>query len=208
VAIPLLLLAILEKHGHGEDKRHVDTNDTECSREYGVQEGVGKVHKGGDTANVRGSCEGVRAGGVGDEEWWGGGVVVAAAVELYLVSIPSFPISTYLLREREGGRTYPLLQKRLRGAWLRIPDIREVLAGLERIEPDRETDEHREDRADDDEVAVELEPAAGHWRDHRWDGDQEGEEDEDGVRNRSYRHLSAPSIHNTVSATHLSTGTR
>ena len=109
MAIPLLLLAILEQHGHGEDKRHVDTNDTECSREYGVQEGVGKVHKGGDAANVRGSCEGVRAGGVEDEEWWGGGAVVAAAVELYRVSIPSSPILPFpricCERGKEGGHT-------------------------------------------------------------------------------------------------------
>jgi hypothetical protein len=106
MAIPLLLLAILEQHGRGEDKRHVDTNDTECSREDGVKEGVGEAHKGGDATDIRGGCEGVRAGGVGDEEWWGGGVVVAAAVELYHVSIPSSPTLQFprICCEREGRR--------------------------------------------------------------------------------------------------------
>jgi hypothetical protein len=52
--------------------------------------------------------------------------------------------------------TYPLLKQTLCGVWLQVPDVREVLPCLERLEPDRETDYHRENPTDDDEVAVEL----------------------------------------------------
>lgn len=38
---------------------------------------------------------------------------------------------------------------------------------------------------------MELEPASGHGHDHRWYGDPEGDEDEDGIRDHSYA-LSIP----------------
>jgi hypothetical protein len=91
MAIPLFLLAILEQHGCGEDEGYVDADDTEGSREDGVQESVSEGNEGRDAANVCGGCEGVWAGGIGDEEGgWGGRVVVAAAVELYHLSIHLF----------------------------------------------------------------------------------------------------------------------
>jgi hypothetical protein len=88
MAISLLLLAVLEQHGCSEDERHVYANDTECTGEDRVEEGVGEAHEGGHAADVCGCCDGGGTHAVRDEEGRCA-VVVAAAVELYLVRIHS-----------------------------------------------------------------------------------------------------------------------
>lgn len=167
MAVSLLLLAVLEQHCCGEDERYVDAYDSERAGEDRVEEGVGEGDEGGHATNVSSCCESSRTCGVRDESGRCA-VVVAAAVELFPVSI--FHSRPHFASYYERG-TYPLLQKTLCGVWLHVPDVRQVLAGLERLEPDGETDDHREDRADDDQVAMEFEPASRRGNNHRWYGD-------------------------------------
>lgn len=75
------------------------------------------------------------------------------------------------------GETNSLLQKRLRSRWLRNPNITQILPRLQRLEPDVQPDDQREEGAYHREVAVEFEPAARAGHDDGGDGDEEGDED-------------------------------
>jgi hypothetical protein len=87
-------------------------------------------------------------------------------------------------------RSYFLLQKTLCTGRLQVPDIRKVTPCLQRLEPDRETYYHREERTDDHEVAVEFEEASGHGHHHCGNGNKDRNKDEDGIRDRSCRGVS------------------
>jgi hypothetical protein len=81
--------------------------------------------------------------------------------------------------------SYFLLQKTLCTGRLQVPDIRKVASCLQRVEPDRETDYHREEPTDDHEVAVEFEEATVHGHHHCGNGNKKRNKDEDGIRDRS-----------------------
>ena len=57
----------------------------------------------------------------------------------------------------------------------------EVSAGTERLEPDVEADDQGGDAAGDDQVAVEAEPDFVGGEEEAGEGDEEGDEDDDGV---------------------------
>ena len=67
VAVAFLLLAGLEQHCGCENKSDVYADDTECTREDGIEEGVGKRGKGTNAADLIRSRERVCAEAVLDE---------------------------------------------------------------------------------------------------------------------------------------------
>ena len=74
-----------------------------------------------------------------------------------------------------------LLQQRLHLRRLVAPDGGEIGASLEGFEPYREADDEGEDGAENYEPAMDSEDDAVRGEEERWEGDEEGEEDEDGV---------------------------
>ncbi len=84
-AISLLLLAVLEQDGRGEDDRRVDPDDAECARENDVEEETGVFGEGADAPDLGGGDLGVGTDVV-DDEGGGSAVRVAAAFELDIVS--------------------------------------------------------------------------------------------------------------------------
>jgi hypothetical protein len=82
--------------------------------------------------------------------------------------------------------TYHLLKQTLGGGRLNVPDIGKVLSGLQRIDPDIQTKDQSEHCAHNNHVTVELQPPSGHWHNHRWDREQERNEDHNCVSNGRY----------------------
>jgi len=78
-----------------------------------------------------------------------------------------------------------LLQQALNCWGLQRPDRGEIRAGLQGVEPEFQSDDERHDGADDDEVAVDLEPGASRGHEERGERGEEGDEDNDGIGDRS-----------------------
>lgn len=113
VPVTLLLHPVLENHGDGKHKHGIKTDDTESSSENAVEILVGKGRERADAASLLGGDEGVATSDVLDEGW-SCRVDVAAAVEL-------------LLKQTLDNRCLP------------SPEIAEVLASLQGLDPDSKT---------------------------------------------------------------------
>ena len=86
VAVPLLLLAVLEHHGDAQHQQDVDADDAERGGEDQVQVAVREAAEGADAAWLLRGDQRVRACAVLDEHRRGA-VLVAAAGELGGVSL-------------------------------------------------------------------------------------------------------------------------
>ena len=98
VAVPLLLLAVLEHHGDAQHQQDVDADDAERGGEDQVHVAVREAAEGADAAWLLRGDQRVRAGAVLDEHWRGA-VLVAAAGELGGVSL-AVQAEVGLLRRR------------------------------------------------------------------------------------------------------------
>lgn len=113
VAVPLLLLAVLEHHGDAQHQQDVDADDAERGGEDQVHVAVREAAEGADAARFLRGDQRVRACAVLDEHWRGA-VLVTAAGEL-------------LLQQTLGQRS------------LLSPDRTQVRARLQSSEPDDDT---------------------------------------------------------------------
>ena len=86
MAVPLLLLAVLEHHGDAQHQQDVNADDAERGGEDQVHVAVREAAEGADAARLLRGDQRVRAGAVLDEHWRGA-VLVAAAGELGGVSL-------------------------------------------------------------------------------------------------------------------------
>ena len=86
MAVPLLLLAVLEHHGDAQHQQDVDADDAERGGEDQVHVAVCEAAEGADAARLLRGDQRVRACAVLDEHWRGA-VLVAAAGELGGVSL-------------------------------------------------------------------------------------------------------------------------
>ena len=77
-----------------------------------------------------------------------------------------------------------MLQETLHAARLLVPDLTEVVSCLQGLEPDIQADDQREHGAHHDHETVKFEPAAGGGNDDSRNGDEEGDEDQDGITYR------------------------
>ena len=102
VAVPLLLLAVLEHHGDAQHQQDVDADDAERGGEDQVHVAVREAAEGADAARLLRGDQRVRAGAVLDEHWRGA-VLVAAAGELGGVSLAVQAGAGLLRRRRVVG---------------------------------------------------------------------------------------------------------
>lgn len=78
-----------------------------------------------------------------------------------------------------------MLQQRLDKRRLASPEGTEVPTRLESLNPDGDTEAESKGSADDDEPALDTEPASVVGEEETWEGEEEGDEDEDGVDDTS-----------------------
>lgn len=78
-----------------------------------------------------------------------------------------------------------MLQQRLDKRRLASPEGTEVPTRLEGFDPDGDTEAESKGGADDDEPALDAEPASVVGQEEAGEGEEEGDEDEDGVDDTS-----------------------
>jgi hypothetical protein len=128
--IPLQLIPVLDNHCRAQQQKHINSNNPKRRRKNNIQIGIRKHRKRTNTALFLARSKGISAYAV-DDERRRLRIGVSAALEA-------------LLKEGldVGGQT--------------APDAREVLAGLEGVEPDKETEGEGEERAEDGEHSLET----------------------------------------------------
>jgi hypothetical protein len=84
-------------------------------------------------------------------------------------------------RLSESGNSHLLLQESLDILRLASPNQFQIPASLQRLQPDGETQAKGEGGAEDDQPSLGAEPAPVEWEEQCWKGEEEGDEDEDGV---------------------------